>query len=140
MKIFVCVKHVPDSAATIRIVAPSGIDESITFLLNPYDENAVEAAAQLKSVVGSVETIAVTVGKPGAANTLRSALAMGMDRGIHVVTGRWLDSMTTAKALGAAISQDGEPDMVITGKVAIDSEGYQTHFRLAAALNMPKFW
>ncbi len=137
MKIFVCVKHVPDSAATIRIVEPNGIDESVTYLLNPYDENAVEAAAQLKAEADDVETIAVTVGKKKAAETLRSALAMGIDRGIHVVSDQWLDSIVIAKALSAAIFQDGTPGIVIAGKAAIDSEGYQTHFRVATSLNMP---
>ena len=86
MNIYVCVKHVPDSAATITIRDKNQIDESVTFLLNPYDENAVEQAAQLKKQVGDAEIIAVTLGKEGAFNTLQSALAMGADRGILIKT------------------------------------------------------
>ena len=137
MKIFVCVKHVPDSAATIRIVAPGEIDEKITFLLNPYDENAIEAAVQLKADRNDIDVIAVTVGKPAATDTLKSALAMGADRGIHVVTDDWPDSIVTARVLQAAIVKDGNPDLILAGKAAIDSDGYQTHFRLAAALDIP---
>lgn len=137
MKIYVCVKHVPDSAATIRIVAPSQIDEKITFLLNPYDENGVEAAVQLKADSENTDIIAVTVGKPATVDTLKSALAMGADRGIHVVTDDWPDSIVTARALQAAIIKDGDPDLILTGKAAIDSDGYQTQFRLAAALDLP---
>ncbi len=137
MKIFVCVKHVPDSAATIRIIEPNQIDEKITFLLNPYDENAVEAAVQLKAGSDDTDVIAVTVGKPAAIDTLKSALAMGADRGIHVVTDHWPDSIVTAYALQAAITKEGDPDLILTGKAAIDSDGYQTQFRLAAALDMP---
>jgi electron transfer flavoprotein beta subunit len=84
MKIYVCVKHVPDSAATITITGKNQIDEGITFLLNPYDENAVAEAAALRDRFDSSEVIAVTVGKEGALSTLQSALAMGADRGLLV--------------------------------------------------------
>ena len=62
MKIYVCVKHVPDTAATIRVAADGCIDENITFIMNPYDENAVEEAVRLKKKVGSAEVVAVTLG------------------------------------------------------------------------------
>jgi len=138
MRIYVCVKHVPDSAAKITIVGRSQIDEAITWLLNPYDENAVEEAARLKRQFEGAETIAVCVGKAEAESTLRSALAMGADRGILVtVSEHSLDSMLTARYLKAAILQDGRPDIIFTGKEAIDSEGFQTMFRLGHALDMP---
>jgi electron transfer flavoprotein beta subunit len=137
MRIYVCAKHVPDSAASIKIIGSSQIDESVTFLMNPYDEHAIEEAARLKEKVGQAEVIAVCLGKKGAANTIQSALAMGADRGILVTTDRPPDSLFTARALKAAIEQDGRPDIIFTGKEAIDSEGFQTMFRLAAALDMP---
>ena len=59
MKIYVCVKHVPDSAAKITIVGDNQIDESVTFLMNPYDEHAIEAAARLKKQLGESEIVAV---------------------------------------------------------------------------------
>ena len=86
MRIYVCVKHVPDSAANIRIVGSNQIDESVTFLMNPYDEHAIEEAARLKEKVGKAEVIAVSLGKAGAVNTIQSALAMGAD---FVMLGRY---------------------------------------------------
>jgi electron transfer flavoprotein beta subunit len=137
MNIYVCVKHVPDSAATITITGGNQIDEGITFLLNPYDENAVAEAAALRDRFDKSEVIAVTVGKEGALSTLQSALAMGADRGLLVKTDKQPDSIMTARALKAAIEQDGAPDIIFTGKESIDSEGMQTMFRLGAALEMP---
>jgi electron transfer flavoprotein beta subunit len=137
MKIYVCVKHVPDTAAKITIVGDNQIDERVTFIINPYDENAVEEAVRLKRQVGDAEIIAVTLGKIDAVNTLRSALAMGADRGILVRTDQRPDSIMTARALKTAIELDGNPDIIFTGKQSIDSEGFQTMFRLAAAFGMP---
>jgi len=137
MKICVCVKHVPDSAAKITIIEPNQIDESITFIMNPYDEHAVEEAVQIKKQAGDCEVVAVSVGKESAENTLRSALAMGADRAILIKTDGRLDSIMTSRALAAAIGQDGKPDLIFTGKESIDSEGFQTMYRLAAALEIP---
>jgi electron transfer flavoprotein beta subunit len=137
MKIYVCVKHVPDTAAKITIIGKNQIDERVTFIINPYDENAIEEAARLKKQVGDAEVIAVTLGKQDAVNTIRSALAMGADRGIFIRTDYLPDSLVTAQALKTAIEQDGDPDIIFTGKESIDSEGFQTMFRLATALNMP---
>jgi electron transfer flavoprotein beta subunit len=128
---------VPDSAATITIREKNQIDEGVTFLLNPYDEHAVEEATQLKARTENSEVIAVTLGKEGALSTLQSALAMGADRGILIQTDEPLDSILTARALKATIEQDGKPDIIFTGKQSIDNEGMQTMFRLAAVLDMP---
>jgi electron transfer flavoprotein beta subunit len=137
MKIYVCVKHVPDSAAKITISGKNQIDESVTFLMNPYDEHAIEEAVRLKAQMGEAEVIAISLGKADAANTIQSALAMGADRGILVTTDGRPDSLVTARALRAAIDQDGQPDIIFTGKESIDSEGFQTMYRLAAAMDMP---
>ena len=137
MKIYVCVKHVPDSAAKITIQEKNQINESITFILNPYDEHAVEEAARVKKQVGDCEVIAVSVGKKEAENTLRSALAMGADRAILIQTDDRPDSIVTARALKVAIEQDCKPDLIFAGKESIDSEGFQTMYRLAAGLDVP---
>jgi len=137
MNLYVCVKHVPDSAATITIREKNKIDEDITFLLNPYDENAVAEATALRDRIENSEVIVVTLGKEGALNTLQSALAMGADRGLLIKTNDLSDSILTARALKAAIEQDGKPDIIFTGKESIDSEGMQTMFRLGAALEIP---
>jgi electron transfer flavoprotein beta subunit len=137
MKIYVCVKHVPDTAAKITIIGKNRIDERVTFIMNPYDENAIEEAARIKREVGDGEVIAVTLGKPAAEATLRSALAMGADRGILITTDSYPDSLVTAAALKAAIDSDGKPNIIFTGKESIDSEGFQTMYRLAAGFGMP---
>ncbi len=137
MRIYVCVKHVPDTAARITILGKNRIDGRVTFIMNPYDENAVEEAARIKADVGDAEVIAVTLGTQAAASTLQSALAMGADRGIFIKTDDYPDSMATAAALKAAIESDGKPGIIFTGKESIDSEGFQTMFRLAANLDLP---
>ncbi len=137
MQIYVCVKHVPDTAARIIILENNRIDDRVTFIMNPYDENAIEAAVRIKNESGDAEIIAVTLGSPAAEATLRSALAMGADRGILVKTDDNPDSLVTAAALKAAIESDGEPGLIFTGKESIDREGFQTMYRLAAGLNMP---
>jgi electron transfer flavoprotein beta subunit len=137
MKIFVCVKHVPDTAANIKVVGENGFDESVKFVMNPYDEYAVEEAVRTVQKNGG-EVVAVSVGQPNAANTVRSALAVGADRGILVKTdAQLMDSETTALALKAVIDQDGAPDLIFTGKQSVDSEGMQTHYRLAEKLGFP---
>ena len=137
MKIFVCVKHVPDTAANIKVVGENGFEESVKFVMNPYDEYAVEQAVRIVQEQGG-EVVAVSVGKQNAINTVRSALSVGADRGILVkIDAQFLDSTTTALALKAVIEQDGAPDLIFTGKQSVDSEGMQTHYRLAAKMGLP---
>jgi electron transfer flavoprotein beta subunit len=137
MQIYVCVKHVPDSAAHITIVDKNHIAENITFLLNPYDEHAITEAAGVKEKRPGAEIIAICLGKEDAQKTLRSALAMGADRGILIESNRNHDSIETAQALKAAIEQDGKPGLIFTGKESIDAEGMQTMFRIGALLDLP---
>ena len=137
MKIFVCVKHVPDTAANIKVVGENGFEESVKFVMNPYDEYAVEEAVRIVQAQGG-EVVAVSVGKPNAINTVRSALAVGADRGILVKTdAQFLDSATTALVLKTVIEKDGAADLIFTGKQSVDSEGMQTHYRLAAKMGFP---
>ncbi len=138
MKIYVCVKHVPDTAAVISVTDENGYDDTdIVFIANPYDEFAVEEAISLVEKLGG-EVVILTVAIPGAATTIRGVLAMGADRAIHIKTdSQFLDSALTAKALKAAIDQDGAPDMIFTGKGSIDTESFQTQYRLAQSLGLP---
>ena len=138
MQIYVCVKHVPDTAANIKVVGENGFDDAACKLIaNPYDEYAVEQSVQLVEKNGG-EVIVVTVGKAAAAGTIRAAMAMGAHRGILVtVDSQFLDSQITAKALQKAIEQDGQADIIFTGKGAVDTEGFQTLYRLAAGMNLP---
>jgi electron transfer flavoprotein beta subunit len=136
MKIVVCVKDVPDTAAKITISGTNGIDESVKFVLSPYDEYAVEEALKLKGKEGG-EVIIVSVGKSSAIKSLRSALAMGAERGVLVTTDSAVDPVVTAQALAKVIGDEGDVDMVFMGKQSVDSEGMQTQYRLGALLDMP---
>lgn len=138
MRIYVCVKNVPDTAESIALTGTAAFDESVKFVLNPYDEYGLEAALQIVEKQGEGEVITVTVGKEAATKTIRTALAIGAHRGILVKTDvQFLDSGLTALALQKAIELDGSPDLIFTGKESVDSEGLQTPYRLAAALKMP---
>jgi electron transfer flavoprotein beta subunit len=139
MQIYVCVKHVPDTAANIKVREQTAFDDkTCKFVVNPYDEYAVEEAVQLVEKQGSGEVVIVTVGKEAALDTVRGALAMGAHRGILVkIDSQFLDSSLTARALKAAIEQDGSPDLIFAGKGAVDTEGFQTQYRLAEAMNLP---
>lgn len=138
MKICVCVKHVPDTAATIKLEGENGFkDSEIKFVANPYDEYGVEEAVSLVEKQGG-EVVIVTVGKASAVTTIRGAMAMGAHRAILVKTqGQFLDSGLTADALKIVMEQDGLPDMIFTGKGSVDTESFQTQYRLAKSLNLP---
>jgi len=137
MQVYVCVKHVPDTAANIVVVGGNEFDESVKSVVNPYDEYAIEEAVQIVKQAGG-EVVIITIGKEAAITTIRSALALGADRAIFVKTdAQFLDSSLTSKILKKAIEQDGSPDLIFMGKQSVDSEGMQTHYRLAAAFDMP---
>jgi len=127
MKIGVLVKQVPDTETKIRLNADgTGIDESsIKWVMNPYDEYAVEEALQLKEKTGG-EVVIVSAGTPRAIEAIRTALAMGADRGVRIDTeGVVLDSYTTSKIL-ANVIQEENFDIVFAGKIAIDNDNSQT--------------
>lgn len=138
MQIYVCVKHVPDTAASIKITGENSFDDkACKFVINPYDEYGLEEAVQLVEKEGKGEVVVVTIGKEAANSSIRSALAMGAHRGIHLkIDSQFLDSTMTSLALKAAIEQDGTPDIIFTGKGSVDTEGFQTQYRLAAAMNL----
>lgn len=135
--IYVCIKQVPDSAATIKVIGDNAIDEAVTWLLNPYDENAVAAACEVKKYFPGAEIVALTLGPQMAEGVLRSAMAMGADRGIHIVSDHWFDQLQLASILASAIENDGAAGMIFTGKEAIDSEGGILPFFLGARMGLP---
>ncbi|MEN8210634.1 MAG: electron transfer flavoprotein subunit beta/FixA family protein [Thermodesulfobacteriota bacterium] len=137
MQIYVCVKHVPDSAASITITGDAGIEQNIVFLLNPFDEHAITQAVKICDNTKNSEVIAICLGPDDAQKTLQSSLAMGADRGILIQTSENHDSIVTAKALKTAIDNDGNPDLILTGKESIDAEGMQTMFRIGALFDFP---
>jgi electron transfer flavoprotein beta subunit len=119
----VCVKRVPDTEARIRIAGDGGsIDPSgVKFVLNPYDEFAVEAALKHKEAAGQGEVIVISVGDAASAETLRTALAMGADAAVLLKTDRTPEGLAAAKALAAEI-QGREYDLVLFGMKAIDDD------------------
>ena len=138
MKIFVCVKHVPDTANSITVSGEASYDDQdVKFIINPYDEYALEEAVSLIEEKGG-EVVVVTLGLESAVTTIRNALAMAADRAIHVKTdSRFPDSSLTAKALKAVMDEDGLPDLIFTGRASVDTESFQTAYRLAHMLDMP---
>ena len=138
MQIYVCMKHVPDTAANIRPLGGTAFDETVKFIINPYDEYALEQALRIRENGSGAEVIAVTVGKEAAASTLRTALAMGADRAILVKTEAYFtDSVETGRLLYGAISRDGSPDLILTGRQSVDTEGMQIPYRLGVLFDMP---
>ncbi|MBT4286603.1 MAG: electron transfer flavoprotein subunit beta/FixA family protein [Deltaproteobacteria bacterium] len=138
MKIYVCVKHVPDTAARISLKDDTSYEDAVAikFVVNPYDEYGLEEAVELAKAKDG-EVIIVTIGKEAAVASIRAGLAMGAHRGIHVQTDQqFLDSEIVSQALKKAIDQDGKADLIFTGKQSVDSEGLQTQYRLAAEMNM----
>lgn len=138
MKIYVCVKHVPDTAARISLKDETSYEDAVAikFVMNPYDEYGVEEAVELAKA-NDGEVIVVTIGKAAAIASLRAALAMGANRGIHVQTDQqFLDSAVVSQALKKAIEQDGQADLIFAGKQSVDNEGLQTQYRLAAEMDM----
>ncbi|MDH7515728.1 MAG: electron transfer flavoprotein subunit beta/FixA family protein [Bacteroidota bacterium] len=137
MNIFVCISHVPDTTTKI-IIGQDGksIDRTeVTYILNPYDEFAIEAGLQWKESKGG-EVTAVCVGSPEVKETIRKAFAMGVDKGIHIVTDSPFDSYGTARALADTL-RERRPDVVFCGRQSIDYDGWQVPGMLAELLGMP---
>lgn len=139
MKIVVCVKHVPDTAATIKLSDETHFNDSVKFVINPHDETALEQALQLRDQVGGdSEVLVITFGRDAALTTLRHSLAMGANRALHIKSDEQLpDPYVTAALLARAIAQDGPADIIFTGMLSVDSEGMQTPYRMAAYFNIP---
>ena len=111
--------------------------ENVKMSMNPFCEIAVEEAIRLKESGSCTEIVAVSIGNQSCQETIRTALAMGADRGIHVLTDETLEPISIAKIL-AKIVEDESPGLVITGKQAIDGDNNQTGQMLAALTSMPQ--
>ncbi len=135
MKILVSVKRVIDYNVRVRVKADgSGVETAnVKMSANPFDEIAVEEAVRLKEKGTATEVVAVTIGPDAAQDVLRSALAMGADRAIHVVINEEISSLTAAKLLKKVVEKE-QPQLVILGKQAIDDDAGQTGQMLAGLL------
>ena len=139
MKLLVCVKRVVDYNVKIRVKSDgSGVElANVKMSMNPFDEIAVEEAVRLKEQGKATEIVAVSIGPQQAGETIRTALAMGADRGILVKTDATVEPLGVAKILAKVIEQE-KPDLVIMGKQAIDDDSNQTGQMLAALLGWPQ--
>ena len=135
MKVLVAVKRVIDFNVKIRVKTDgSGVETaSVKMSMNPFDEIAVEEAVRLKEAKIATEIVAVSMGAAHCQETIRTALAMGADRGIHVATDVELQPLAVAKLLRAIVAKE-QPRLVIMGKQAIDDDCNQTGQMLAALL------
>jgi len=139
MKILVPVKRVMDYNMKARVKPDgSGVElANVKMSMNPFDEIAVEEALRLKEQGKASEVVCVSIGPAQAAETIRTALAMGADRGILVKTDASVEPLAVAKILKAVVAED-KPDLVILGKQAIDDDSNQTGQMLAALLGWPQ--
>ena len=139
MKLLVPVKRVVDYNVKVRVKADgSGVEtQGVKMSMNPFDEIAVEEAVRLKEKGIATEIVAVSMGVAQCAETIRTALAMGADRGILVETDAELQPLAVAKLLKALVDKE-KPGMVIMGKQAIDDDMNATGQMLAALLGWPQ--
>jgi electron transfer flavoprotein beta subunit len=139
VKTLVTVKRVPDPETTIR-VKPDGsgiVTDNVKYVINPFDEIAIEEALRIKEKQGQNEVVLVSIGTKVVSEQLRTGLAMGADRAILVLCEQELDSLGVARVLTKVIEKEG-PDLVVMGKQAIDDDSNQTGQMLAALLNWPQ--
>jgi electron transfer flavoprotein beta subunit len=138
VKIFVCVKRVPDTEARIRIaddrksIDPAGLK----YIISPYDEFAVEAALRLKEGSGSGEVVVVTAGDSSSGEQLRSALAMGADRGVLLRGEVGMDGLATARALAAEL-KGADAGLILFGMKSVDDDQQQVGPMVAELLGLP---
>jgi electron transfer flavoprotein beta subunit len=140
VKIGVCIKQVPDTAAKIRAKEDgSGIaEENLKYVISPYDEYALEEALRTKEKLAGSEVVAISVGPKKAQEALRSALATGCDRAIHINTDGhgFLDSLAVARLLAAQIKAEGL-DLLFTGRNAADDDNAQVSQMIGELLAWP---
>jgi electron transfer flavoprotein beta subunit len=139
MKIAVCIKRVPDTEARIKVAAGGrAIDETgVKFVLNPYDEYAVEEGLQRREAAGGGELVVVSLGSDTAQETIRTALAMGADRGVLLKTdSRSLDPLSVARLLANEMREGGF-DLVLFGKLAVDDYSHAVGPMVAELLGLP---
>ena len=139
MKILVAVKRVVDYNVKVRVKTDkTGVElANVKMSMNPFDEIAVEEAIRLREAGTASEVVAISMGEAKCTETIRTAMAMGADRGIHVLTDAELQPLSVAKLL-VALAKKENPDLVILGKQAIDDDCSQTGQMVAAMLNWPQ--
>jgi len=139
MKILVSVKRVIDYNVQIRVKEDNSgiVTDNVKMSTNPPDDNAIEEAVKIKEAGKATEIVAITIGDDKAQETVRKALAVGADRGIHVKADGIIEPLAVSKILKAVVEKEN-PDLVFMGKQAIDDDCNQTGQMLAALLNWPQ--
>ena len=139
MKILVAVKRVIDYNVQIRVKEDGTgvVTDNVKMSTNPPDDNAIEEAVKIKEAGKATEVVAITVGEEKAKETVRKALAVGADRGIHVKADGILEPLAVSKILQKIVDKE-KPDLVFMGKQAIDDDCNQTGQMLSALLNWPQ--
>lgn len=140
MKILVCIKHVPDTEAKIKVGADGKTPDlaGVKMIVSPFDEFALEEALLIKEGGGATEVVVLSAGDEGAQGSLRQALAMGADRAIHATDTfvATADALTRARVLAAAIREEA-PDLVFTGKTGVGDDEGQVGPMLGELLDRP---
>ena len=137
MKIAVCISYVPDTTTKVKIgsdgksIDPSGV----TYIINPYDEFAVEEALRLKEKLGG-ETVVLSVGKESVKEVIRKTYAMGIEKGILIKSETEMDSFAVARNL-VDVLKDINPDIILCGKQSIDYDNNQVGSLVAEMLGLP---
>ena len=139
MKILVAVKRVIDYNVQIRVKEDGTgiVTDNVKMSTNPPDDNAIEEAVKIKEAGKATEIVAVTIGEEKAQETVRKALAVGADRGIHVKVEGVVEPLAVAKILQKIVDKE-KPDLIFMGKQAIDDDCNQTGQMLSALLNWPQ--
>ena len=139
MKILVAVKRVIDYNVQIRVKEDNSgiVTDNVKMSTNPPDDNAIEEAVKIKEAGKATEIVAITIGDDKAQETVRKALAVGADRGIHIKADGIIEPLAVSKILKAVVEKE-KPDLVFMGKQAIDDDCNQTGRMLAALLNWPQ--
>tara|TARA_B100000989_G_C19488424_1_gene448591 strand:- start:669 stop:1418 length:750 start_codon:yes stop_codon:yes gene_type:complete len=139
MKILVAVKRVIDYNVQIRVKEDNSgiVTDNVKMSTNPPDDNAIEEAVRIKESGKAKEIVAITIGEDKAQETVRKALAVGADRGIHVKVEGIIEPLAVSKILKAIVEKE-KPDLVFMGKQAIDDDCNQTGQMLASLLNWPQ--
>ncbi len=139
MKLLVAVKRVIDYNVQIRVKADgSGVEkDNVKMSMNPPDENAVEEALRIKEAGKADEIIILSIGNDKVQETIRTALAMGADRGIHIKTDNDLEPLAISKII-SKVAEEEKPSIILLGKQAIDDDSNQTGQMTSALLNWPQ--
>ena len=139
MKLLVTVKRVIDYNVQIRVKADgSGVEkDNVKMSMNPPDENAVEEALRIKEAGKADEIIILSIGNDKVQETIRTALAMGADRGIHIKTDNDLEPLAISKIISKVVEEE-KPSIILMGKQAIDDDSNQTGQMTSALLNWPQ--